>query len=175
VPDRPIYDRIDDPENVPVFRFLNKQFDRRTAKEWFNYLGEMFDLILDSNSILNNMGTVTFPDQSQPAPGVNVHTVTLQLTDMKDDPIASEQILEIGAFDDAGFSTPASNAQLKNVTAGTLLSTAPAAALKVKTDATGKVTFDVEDLVDEQVHVAAAPSFGSIVLSHDASYPITFS
>ena len=88
---------------------------------------------------------------------------------------AVARLVEFAVFDDVDLGTPATNATLDTPTAGTIVSGAGSAALKVKTDASGKFTCTLTNNVDEQVSLSTSPTFGSPILDCIEIDSVTFS
>jgi len=171
--DDPLYDKVD-ADSLPFVKFLKKLYDERTARDFYNYLGEMFDMTIDSLSIKTEMLHVVF-ENGQPAAGTDTHPIQLAVLDLADRAVDFEVELELAVFDDADLSTPAANATLGNASVGTIQAGSGTAALKIKTNAEGRCSLDLSDLVNEQVYLACKPTFGAQAISCKQRQSVIFS
>lgn len=92
--------------------------------------------------------------------GGTTQTVGFQLVDAQGAPVNASLLLEMAVFDDSDLASPSVNATLGSPAEGTLVGGLNTAAIKVRTDATGRFSCTLTDATDETVYVACSPTFG---------------
>jgi hypothetical protein len=88
---------------------------------------------------------------------------------------AGSVLFEMAAFDDAGVSTPATNATLGTASIGSIVSGAGTAAIKGQTDAFGLFRCVLTNAVDETNWLATSATFGGPAIDGAAIADVTFS
>lgn len=124
---------------------------------------------------LSDLIQVAMDDAPDVSGGGTTQSVGFQLKDINGNNVALATLADFAVFDEADLVTPATNATLDTASAGTIVGGAGTAALKVKTDANGKFTCTLTDLVDETVHMSTAPTFGSPILDCNEIDSVQFS
>jgi len=171
--DKPLYDKIDE-DSLPLVQFLKRLYDQRTAKEFYNYLGEMFDTLLDSKSILTDAFYLAF-DEGQPVPGALVHPLSMSMLDFRD--VAADERLRftLGLFEDEDLTTPHPTATFSNATEGDIVFGSGDSVTEMKGSDTGAMTVDVNAVGPGPVYVGLVSTFGSAILSRKGALALSFS
>jgi hypothetical protein len=88
---------------------------------------------------------------------------------------AGSVLFEMAAFDDSGVSTPATNATLGTASIGSIVSGSGTAAIKGRTDSSGRFRCVLTNAVDETNWLATSATFGGPAIDGTAIADATFS
>lgn len=101
--------------------------------------------------------------------------VAFQVTNYAHEPINFEMVLQLAVFADIDLVVPSPNAVLSDATIGSILYGEGTAAMKVKTNATGRFVCKVTNFAKETVFVGCDRTFKTPVLDGREFDSITFS
>ncbi len=124
------------------------------------------DDILESPFIqtLDGVYKIRMDDAPNVTGGGTTAQVGFQLINLADVLVSVNDLIQFAVFDDADLSIPATNATLNTASKGIIIAGAGTAALKVRTDTTGKFTCTLTNLIDEIVYLGCSSAFGGPAL-----------